>query len=152
MGQDIYKSINLAALRCLGRREYGIAELTQHLCHKGFPSKTVAEVVKQLQNEGAISDQRFAESYIRARIARGFGPQRVVNELRQKGIADEVIDFSLSDIEDQEMTDWSGLAARVREKRFGVNAPATVQDKAKQWRYLQYKGFTSEQIHSLFND
>lgn len=48
--------------------------------------------------------------------------------------------------------DWRSRIKRVRDKKFGDQPPESAQEKAKQWRFLQYRGFTSEQINSLFND
>ena len=43
-------------------------------------------------------------------------------------------------------TDWPELARAVREKRFGAGAPADFRERARQARFLQYRGFTADQV------
>ena len=44
--------------------------------------------------------------------------------------------------------DWNELAAEVRCKKFGASLPADFNRKAKQMRFLQYRGFSAEQINA----
>ena len=47
--------------------------------------------------------------------------------------------------------DWFALAVTVRCKRFGEAVPADFKERAKQQRFLQYRGFSHEQITESFN-
>jgi regulatory protein len=47
--------------------------------------------------------------------------------------------------------DWAAEARTVREKRFGSDQPADYKDRARQSRFLQYRGFSSEQIRQAFS-
>jgi regulatory protein len=126
----------------LARREHSRAELTLFLAKKSFPSNLVRLVLDELQNQGLISDQRFAEVYARSRVARGCGPRRIQQELQQKRVEDAIIRAVL----EQSDADWDMLAERVRVKRFGRSVPKDVRERAKQWRFLLYKGFNPEHI------
>src|SRR5690606_42119857 len=42
--------------------------------------------------------------------------------------------------------DWFELASAEKQKRFGAAAPANMKEKARQVRFLQYRGFTQAQI------
>jgi regulatory protein len=64
-------------------------------------------------------------------------------ELEAKGIDVNIILPFLSD-----KAFWGNLAAIVREKRFGKIIPTDYKEKAKQIRFLQYRGFTIEQINT----
>ena len=44
------------------------------------------------------------------------------------------------------------MARSVREKKFGPERPADYRERARQSRFLQYRGFTGEQIQSAFDD
>ena len=80
------------------------------------------------------------------RKSQGKGPLRVQQELKQKGIAEELIGAHLG-VNDSL---WWDLASEVRQRRFGSRPPTDLKDKARQVRFLQYRGFTSEQIMGLF--
>ena len=46
-----------------------------------------------MEELGLVDDRRFAQDYARELFARkGFGPRRVAQELRRKGIAQELVD------------------------------------------------------------
>ena len=62
------------------------------------------------------------------------------------GVPDEVIDPCLEEHEGE----WQDFIAGVREKKFGKKLPADYKEQAKQSRFLQYRGFTGEQISRLF--
>ena len=66
--------------------------------------------------------------------------------MKQKGVADELINSTMQQAE----TDWFALAIEVRCKRFGEQSPDDFKDRAKQMRFLQYRGFTHEQITESF--
>jgi regulatory protein len=44
--------------------------------------------------------------------------------------------------------DWFALAREVRQKKFGCDAPIDFQEKARQMRFLQYRGFGPDQIRA----
>ena len=44
--------------------------------------------------------------------------------------------------------DWNELAAEVRRKKFGASLPVDFNRKAKQMRFLQYRGFEQAQIQA----
>jgi regulatory protein len=68
-------------------------------------------------------------------------------ELRQKGVPEHIVETHIGTI-----SSWEKQIEQVRQKKFGPILPSSPQEKAKQWRYLQYKGYTSEQIGSLFKE
>ena len=46
------------------------------------------------------------------------------------------------------LQDWYALARETRCKKFGLNEPAEFKDKARQMRFLQYRGFEPDQIQA----
>ena len=71
---------------------------------------------------------------------------RIQQELKQKGVSAELIEQYL-DNNDY----WRNIAKEVREKRFGATLPKDYKDIAKQMRFLQYRGFSNEQLRHLFD-
>ncbi len=137
------KDCQAAAIRLLSRREHSKKELRRKLLERDFDSLTVDNTLISLKNENLQSDDRFAECYIRSKWNKGIGPVRLRRELCEHGIDDEIINHYLHDHE------WRQLAVAVRQKRFGVALPENFEARAKQMRFLQYRGFSTEQINPV---
>lgn len=75
-----------SALRLLTRREYSAMELCDKLKQKGFSPNDVQSALHECQRLGYQSDGRFVENYIRVRIHQGYGPLKIRQELKNKGI------------------------------------------------------------------
>ena len=133
------------ALGLLSRREHSEYELTRKLLDKAEPPDAVAQVVERLKQENLLSDRRFADALVRSRTQRGYGPVKIRHELETKGIADALIDEYL----DLSGTSWETILRRVWSKKYGGSVPTDYQDWAKQARFLQSRGFTSEQIRRV---
>jgi len=114
---------------------------------KGCAEAIAAEVVRQLETERLLSDDRFMESLIRARRNRGYGPLRIQKELQEKGVAPEAIANWL----DATSRDWIDDIRRVQRKKFGARLPRNYTERARQARFLQYRGFTYDQIQQLLD-
>ncbi len=132
-------------MRLLATREHSSAELFRKLVQKGFTQADVQTLITKLQQENLLSDLRFSESFIRSRQLRGYGPLRIQAELRQHGFNDEQIRLSL----DASAQSWLRLAQQVRQKKFGVGSPEDYADKVRQMRFLEYRGFSHEQIRII---
>lgn len=128
----------------LARREYGQVELVRKLADKGFDRDVARGAVEQLTGEGLQSDERFAESFVQSRVNQGKGPVRVRLELGEKGVSDSVIEIALEEVD----PDWRALAREQRVKKFGSAAPTDFKEKARQMRFLQYRGFEQDQIQA----
>ncbi len=128
----------------LARREYGFEELTKKLADKGYRRSVVEDELARLSDEGLQSDSRFAEAFVQSRINQGKGPVRIRADLAGRGIRDGVIEAALEGA----ACDWFELAGRERDKKFGRMAPADFREKARQMRFLQYRGFESDHIRA----
>ena len=134
------------ALALLAMREHSEKELQQKLITRGFNAEVVSEVITQLKQQGSQSDHRFTDDFVHSRIAKGYGPLRIRQELREKAIADDLIETLLTDRDE----DWMLRLASVREKKFGQCMPTDYKEQARQSRFLQYRGFSSEHIRRGF--
>lgn len=129
------------AYRLLARREHSAWELRRKLQYAEHPW-IVERLLAELTEQGAQSDFRFTEQHCRRRYQNGRGPVKLRYELAQHRIEESLIERAMSNYE----TKWQALAAEVRRKKFGGEAPASYRDWARQARFLQQRGFTSEQI------
>lgn len=141
------KSLRQTALKTLARREHSYWELHQKLLTKSENKQAIITVLDKLKNEKLLDDTRFAESYVRMRSNRGYGPIRIQHELHQRGISDIISE----EVIDNMKNEWPILIIAVRKKRFGAAIPKDFNDRAKQMRFLEYRGFTHVQIRMAFN-
>lgn len=139
--------IRKKAMDFLARREYGQAELVKKLADKGYVRNLVEQAIQQLTDEGLQSDDRFAEAFVQSRINQGKGPVRIRVDLSQRGIADAVIEMAI----EAAAADWHGLARAVRQRKFGTNDPKDFKEKARQMRFLQYRGFEQDHVQAACN-
>jgi regulatory protein len=138
------RAVRVAALALLAGRDFGRTELARRLERRGYPSGVVAVVVDGLVAERLLSETRFVEQFIRQHAGRGHGPLRIRSELRERGVPDEEIEAGL----EATAEDWAAVAREARRRRFGLSPPGDYPERARQARFLQYRGFTNEQIRA----
>jgi regulatory protein len=129
------------AVRYLTRREYGIEELRRKLIQRGSESAIAEKVVSDLIDQNLVSDQRFAEMYVRTRVRHLFGPLKIRGELRGRGISAHLISEAMP--EDQET--WFDNATLWAGKR--CQGDLDYAGRAKIYRGLMNRGFTHEQAN-----
>lgn len=135
----------LQAIKLLARREHSARELTRKLAARGHDQEEIAQALESLRRQRLQSDERFAAEYVRSRRASGFGPVRIRLELQERGIDRAVLSAVLQE------ADWVQRCAEVRAKRFGVEPVQNATERARQQRYLAYRGFTAEQMAAALN-
>ena len=141
------QSLTARAVNLLARREHSQTELRTKLLKAEFDINEINDVLDKLAAKDIQSDTRFAENYIRYRAQRGYGSQKINLELKERGVDKQTIVNAIQEAE----IDWFDLAISARRKRFGEQVPDNIKDRAKQQRFLQYRGFTHEQINESFN-
>lgn len=142
------------ALQYLARREYSRAELRSKLLPhvQGDPEGDLEPLagldvlLDDFAARGWLSDERAATQLIHAKRQR-YGTQRITHELRQRGIPDELIDAALPQLKETEQ----GAVREVWQKKFG-RLPQDNQEKARQIRFLQSRGFSPEVILKLLRN
>ena len=132
------------AMDLLARREHSRTEMAGKLAVRGYADAEIAAALDGLVADGLISDARFAEAFIASRLRKGQGPVRIRMELKKRGVADDIVQVYL----DEPDVDWVELAIQVRQRKFGGSVPAEFSKQARQMRFLEYRGFTSEQIRA----
>ncbi len=135
--------VRAAALALLARRDYFSAELGRRLIERGFDLQATAEALAALTAERLLDDARCLERFVAYRAERGQGPLRIALDLRAQGAPAELIAPAL-----EAGADWRARAREVRRRKFGVAAPAGWTEKARQARFLQYRGFSSDDIRA----
>lgn len=133
------------AYQLLGRREYALAELAARLKRKWPAAEDIESLVEQLAEENLVSDERFAESFLRSRVQRHQGPMKIRAELRGRGIDDALINAAL----DTQSGAWRELASEWLERYH--SGAFTLKEKQKYYRRLVNRGFTHSQAMDVVN-
>jgi regulatory protein len=133
----------MAAIAMLARRDFSGGEVAARLEADGYPAEAVASVLADLTAERMLDDARFAGHYVAYHAQRGQGPRRIAQDLNARGVAQALIDAALA-----AGPDWAVQARDVRRRRFGEAIPESWPEKAKQGRFLQYRGFSSDHVRS----
>jgi regulatory protein len=132
-----------AAVTLLARRDHCSFELTARLTSRGFEPEAVRAALEELRTRHYLDDERYARQFVERGARRGHGPVRIRHELGELGLESELTEHALA-----EHGEWSALARQVRAQRFGAKPPGTWPEKARQVRFLQYRGFSNDDIRS----
>ncbi|MBJ3816080.1 regulatory protein RecX [Shimwellia pseudoproteus] len=111
-----------------------------------FSEQDIDTVIAWCYEHHWLDDARFASRFVASRARKGYGPQRVRQELQQKGIDRHQCDEAILACD----IDWSTLAREIAERKFGDPLPSAFADKVKVQRYLQYRGFYGDDIQALW--
>lgn len=138
------KRVRAKALGFLARREHSAGELGRKLEGRGYDSTAVEAVLSSLEREKLLSDSRFVEEFVAARVRRGSGPMKIREELRGKGVEPALVDQAMA----AHRSAWGAMAEAARRKRFGAATPKDMPERARQARFLQGRGFSMEDIRA----
>lgn len=133
------------AVKLLSRREHSVEEMRQKLRQREFDEAEIEHALTELEQGGWISDERFTEAYIRMRQLKGFGPVRIRNELRERGIGDQLVSRYL----DASSPEWLDIMREQYRKKYAGESIQDYNEKAKRIRFLQYRGFHLDAIYEI---
>lgn len=125
------------ALRQLARREQSRHELRQKLQKHGYGADEIDAALSRLHDDGYQSEARFAGMLARARIAQGYGPQRIRAELRSHAVDGSLVDAALGDGD----TDWLALARAQLHRRYASEPAPDFAERARRAQFLLRRGF-----------
>ena len=137
-------SLRVRALQLLARRDHSRAELQAKLGGEAESAEALDEVLDALQREHLLSDHRYASQRVAARSGR-YGNLRLKQELRQQGVGDDEIAAVLPEAGDE-----TERCRAIWAKKFG-RPPQSAEERAKQLRFLQYRGFSGEAIRRVMS-
>ena len=137
------RSLKGRALGYLSRREYSRSELSRKLTPYVEEGNSLEALLDTLEQEGWLSDSRFAESLIHRRASR-MGAGRIVGELKRHAVGQTLIEEAGAQLRETELA----RAQAVWRKKFG-ELPQTPNDRAKQARFLAARGFSQSIIGKI---
>ena len=136
------------AVTLLAKRDYASGEIKRCLKRYSSDEDSINSVMDRLISHHYLDDSRLIEKEIKKQLAKRHGPSRIKQELRQKGLELLAIEQALEDLD----VDWFELSEELRIKKFGDELPTDPKEKAKQIRYLQYRGHTMGIIMELLSN
>ena len=126
----------------LARREHGRVELTRKLRQRGACPDMIDIALDRLTEEGLLSESRYLESYINYRAGSGYGPLRIREELGQRGLSRGDIEEALR----ESGFNWQEQLEDTWRRKFAGKLPEDAKDRARQGRFLSYRGYTMDMI------
>jgi regulatory protein len=126
----------------LARREHGRTELTRKLRQRGAPEELIESALDRLTEQGLLNEARFLHAYIASKARAGQGPQRIREDLAQRGLARAMIEEGLREAD----IDWAACLKDVWQRRFAGQLPRDQREHAQQGRFLAYRGYPLDMI------
>ena len=146
MNDEFFSSVYNASLDIISRREHSEQEITKKLLKKFDTPEVIDRVITKLVANNLINDVRYAQMYVLVRKRKGFGPKKIQFELISRGIND-----SISSLVIKEEGSWKEAAQKVFNKKFKNGTSQDFKERNKQKSFLQNRGFSFEEIDSVFS-
>ena len=143
------KSARQWALRALGRRMHTAYEVRAGLLKRDFTDDTVSSVVEELVRKGYINDIDFARTWVTSRsVHQLHGRLRLLRDLKQKGIPDEIAESVLRESFTDEDEVIIAIKAAEKKTRTMRASGRTTGAKSRDalYRHLRSRGFTTSVI------
>jgi regulatory protein len=134
------------AVTLLARRDYSSVDLKKKLAERGYTEHAREVVVDDMVSMNKVNDERFGQNLVAFRARRGHGPARIRQQLKKSGLTREAIDGA---VKGEEAPDFLALARATRIRKFGPEIPKDRKERARQARFLQYRGFSTDHIRAV---
>ena len=144
---DTLVAVRRTAMDLLARREHGRVELTRKLRQRGALPEMIDTALDRLTEEGLLSESRYLESFMSYRARSGYGPLRIREELGQRGLQRTDIELALR----ESGLNWQEQREDTWRRKFSGHLPIDARERAKQGRFLSYRGYSMEMISRLFS-
>ncbi|RON39636.1 recombination regulator RecX [Pseudomonas brassicacearum] len=144
---DTLVAVRRTAMDLLARREHGRVELTRKLRQRGALPEMIDTALDRLTEEGLLSESRYLESFVSYRSRSGYGPLRIREELSQRGLQRTDIELALR----ESGINWQEQLEETWRRKFSGHLPIDARERAKQGRFLSYRGYSMEMISRLFS-
>jgi regulatory protein len=141
------------ALDYLAHKPRTETEVRRKLRENAYTEPVIASVVERLHELRYLDDARYAEQYVERRFAsKGYGPVRIRQELRKRGIDRHLAEAAVDDFfADQRTLPTAREKAEKRWPRIArEDDPRKRRDKL--YRYLKRRGYTYDTIRVVIDE
>jgi regulatory protein len=136
------------SLKYLSYRPRSVKEIYDYLIRKNFAEDTISHVLKKLTDLKFLDDEEFAKAWIRSRQIKGKSKFIIKNELRLKGLTNELIEPFLKEAKD----DLEAARELFEKKKKSLGKLPKEELKRKISGFLQRRGYSWEMVSKLFKD
>lgn len=146
--EELQKAISYSFL-LLKYRLRSEAEMQGRLKRKKFADDIIAAAVSFLKDKNFLNDRDFARQWLESRIKRNSGLRKIKQELKLKGIKEDLIKEAVGSLEDY---DEEKTVLSLARKRLSALA-GIAQDKKRQrlYGYLLRRGFRADTAIEVLN-
>jgi len=146
-----YRQCLRSALRILTRRSHSVHEIETKLKLRGYRTATIRDVVSECIRLDYLNDEKAAHQFVIGFKRQGYGPLRIKQKLKAKGIADGLIADALGkhlDAEEQLQVCRRVLAKKIKASAMGLERD---QMREKMHRFLFSRGFAPDTIQQVIS-
>ena len=140
------------AFRMLARRDHTSRELILKLRRKGYGRQAIDGALQRCRTLGYLDDAKTARVMARRLAGKGYGPLRIRQALKQKGLEDVLVERAMADGDEEESQ------VRAARKALEKKAPRLRREsdpwKRRQiaYRFLAGRGFPASIINQAIED
>lgn len=129
------------------------AQLRAYLKKKGYGDDETNETIEEMKEYHYIDDFRFSMQYFEYGFEKGRGIARIKRELKEKGVASDIIDMAYEELEDVPDQFETALAIAEAMTEATDMSELDYEEKrklhAKIGRRLAGRGFTSDIVYKV---
>ncbi len=136
-------------VRFLTFKDRSVNELFKKLMEVGFDEEVANKATEYLTTIGYLDDNRYAMRYLSERIrTKALSKRSLEYELKNKGIADELINKAMSEFE---IDDYQ-VALREAKRKFGKYNMQDKKVEQRACRFLLHRGFSYELVNKVMKE
>jgi regulatory protein len=137
------------SLRSLDYSARTTAEIRKKLEQVGFDEEIISQTITRLCENHLLDDVAFANRWVQDRADRkGYGRIRLAQELRNKGIENQIVELSLEDFTEEEEIN---AAFSLLKRKTSGEIPVDIVEKRRLFAFLQRRGYNSNIIEKVFD-
>jgi len=126
-------------------------EVNQKLRDMGMIPEAIGQIITYLIQENYLNEERFAQSFSRGKFnIKKWGKNRIVNELKQRGISKYNITAAIKEIDEKAYIETLDALAK---KRLEQVTEKNIQKRKKKLAdYLLYRGWESHLVYTKLQE
>lgn len=136
------EKLRTRALYWLGQKEFSVSDFRNKLQRVCADLDMIEQLLQDFIARDWLNEQRYMTSFVRQKISAGLGQYRIKQELNQHGIKSSESELYFEQME----FDWFEQALATYQKKYGQSQCDDFKEKGKRFRYMQYRGFSPDQI------
>jgi regulatory protein len=136
------------AFRLLKFRLRSEKEIITRLTRRGYSTATIEKVVRFLKQSSFLSDEEFAKIWTESRLKRPFGLRRIRQELKDKGVKEDLVEACLSQVK-ANYCEQETVLRLARQRLSRLKDPSSFKTKARLYNYLLRRGFSADTVYEV---